>query len=107
MPKFCIIGHGLTTSFFMRKYKLVIVTKSDIKKEDREKLLIEIKKWIGEPKNDKIESLGERKFAYPIKKELKGDYTLINFEADTISAQLDKKMRIQDDVLRHLLVRVD
>ena len=79
--------------------------KPDLKKEPKDKLFDEIKKWLGAIKNDKVDSLGEKKLAYPIKRERRGEYAVMNFEAETIDADLNKKLLIKDEVLRHLLVR--
>jgi len=89
----------------MRKYKLVVVFKSDIKKEAKEKLLKDIKVWGGKITNDKVTELGEKKFAYPIRGNQKGDYVLVEFESESVSKELDAKIRINDEILRHLLVR--
>ena len=40
----------------MRSYKLVLLLKSDLKKDAKEKLFDEVKKWLGEVKNEKIVS---------------------------------------------------
>lgn len=90
----------------LRKYKLVLILKSELKKEAKDKLLIQIKSWGGKMSNDKITDLGEKKFAYPIKGNQKGDYVLVEFESDTISKEMEEKTRIHEDVLRHLLIRV-
>ncbi len=89
----------------MRSYRLVLLLKPDLKKEPKDKLFDEIKKWLGEIKNDKVDSLGEKKLAYPIKRERRGEYAVMNFEAETIDTELNKKLLIKDEVLRHLLVR--
>lgn len=83
----------------------MIVFKSDIKKEAKEKLLKDVKTWGGKTVNDKITELGEKKFAYPIRGNQKGDYVLVEFENDSVSKDLDAKIRINDDILRHLLIR--
>lgn len=89
----------------LRKYRLVLILKSDLKKDAKEKLLTSIKSWGGKLSSDKITELGEKKFAYPIKGNLKGDYVLMEFESVAVSPELEAKTRINDDVLRHLLVR--
>jgi ribosomal protein S6 len=89
-----------------RKYKLVIIFKSELKKEAKEKLLDQIMGWGGKIEGKKITELGEKKFAYPIKGVQKGDYVLAEFESEAVSAELESKTRIHEDVLRHLLVRV-
>lgn len=54
---------------------------------------------------DNIEDWGKRKLAYEINKLTEGDYTLINFHADpTQIAELDRVLRINDTVVRHMIV---
>ncbi len=91
----------------MRDYKLVLILKSDLKKEAKEKLLKDVVSWGGKLDKEKIVELGEKKFAYPIKGNLKGDYVLVEFGSERISDELENKSRIQDGILRHLLVRVN
>jgi small subunit ribosomal protein S6 len=89
----------------MRDYKLVLILKSDLKKERRESLMKDIESWIGKIESPKTESIGDRKLAYPIKKQRTGEYSVMNFSADTIPTEMHNKMRMQEDVLRYLLVR--
>lgn len=88
-----------------RKYRLVLILKSELKKEAKDKLLSSVKSWAGKISSEKLTDLGEKKFAYPIKGAQKGDYVLAEFESDSVSSELESKVRIHDDVLRHLLVR--
>ncbi len=88
-----------------RKYRLVLIFKSEIKKEAKDKLITQIKGWGGKIASDKVTELGEKKFAYPIKGAQKGDYVLVEFESDAVSKELESKVRIHEDILRHLLVR--
>lgn len=90
----------------MRKYKLVLILKSELKKDAKEKLLKDIVSWGGKLEKQEIKEMGEKKFAYPIKGDLKGDYVLVEFESDSVKSELEQKVRINDDVIRHLLVRV-
>jgi small subunit ribosomal protein S6 len=56
----------------------------------------------------KKEYWGLRSLAYRIKKNRKGHYTLLNIEAPpTAVAEMERNMRISEDVLRLLTVRVD
>lgn len=50
---------------------------------------------------------GKRKLAYPIDKQLKGHYVLLQFlaQADLV-AELERRIRITDGVVRFLTVRV-
>mgnify|MGYP000883142565 FL=1 len=55
---------------------------------------------------DNTEDWGKRKLAFEIDKLTEGDYTLINFHADpTQIAELDRVLRINDAVKRHMIVR--
>lgn len=55
---------------------------------------------------DSVEDWGKRKLAYEINKLTEGDYTLINFHADPAHiAELDRVLRINDTVVRHMIVR--
>lgn len=89
-----------------RKYKLVLILKSELKKEAKDKLITQIKSWGGKIGQEKVTDMGEKKFTYPIKGVQKGDYVLVEFESDSVSPELENKTRIHQDVLRHLLVRV-
>ncbi len=55
---------------------------------------------------DNVEEWGKRKLAYEIDGLAEGDYILINFHADpTQIAELDRVLRINDAVKRHMIVR--
>ena len=55
---------------------------------------------------DSVEDWGKRKLSFEIDDLTEGDYTLINFHADpTQIAELDRVLRINDAVKRHMIVR--
>ena len=55
---------------------------------------------------DSIADWGKRKLAFEVDHLIEGDYTLINFHADpTQIAELDRVLRINDAVKRHIIVR--
>ncbi|HIU23603.1 30S ribosomal protein S6 [Olsenella sp. Marseille-QA0557] len=57
-------------------------------------------------KVDNVEDWGRRKLAYEIDHLNEGDYTLIDFHADANQiAELDRVLRINDAVKRHMIVR--
>ncbi|MGE5042056.1 MAG: 30S ribosomal protein S6 [Candidatus Levyibacteriota bacterium] len=89
----------------MRSYKLVLLLKSDLGKEKKKKLLDQVETWAG-AKETKTEELGEKKLAYVIKRERKGDYVALSFGSDKISTDFEKRLVIQEDILRHLMVRM-
>lgn len=77
--------------------------------ESRNALLDSMKKRVlGEDGKVKKEDLwGVRDLSYPIKRNSKGFFA--HFEIDTDPAMvkgLDKKLKVEEDILRYLLVRV-
>ncbi len=55
-----------------------------------------------------FKDLGQKKLAYPIKKQITGNYFVINFTADNeLVAELDRKARIDENVIRHMIIRLD
>jgi ribosomal protein S6 len=86
------------------KYRLVVILRSGLAKERQEKLIEKIKKIL-DAKSLEVRSLGEKKFAYPIKKEKSGEYLFFEFNKEKQNKDIDKKLNIEDDILRHILVR--
>lgn len=89
----------------MRSYKLVLLLKSDLGKDKKKKLLDQVETWAG-AKDTKIEELGEKKLMYTIKREKKGDYVVLEFGSEKVEPDFEKRLVIQEDILRHLMVRV-
>lgn len=92
----------------MNKYEVMFIVKANLEEKDvketaktYETLLKDVK-----AKSISLKDLGSKKFARPIKKEVRGYYYLINVEctAKTIS-ELDRRMRIDERILRHLIVK--
>lgn len=55
---------------------------------------------------DSVEDWGKRKLAFEIDKLTEGDYILVDFHADPAQiAELDRVLRINDTVKRHMIVR--
>ncbi len=51
---------------------------------------------------------GRRRLAYPIRRYVEGSYFQTNFQMETDdAAELEAQLRINEDVLRHLLIRRD
>lgn len=85
---------------------MTLVLKSGLKKESQEKLLKEIKKWLGEGKILSTKSWGKRELSYLINKEKEGEYLFLELEMKPEKGgEIERKLRLEEDVLRHLLVR--
>ena len=100
----------------MNSYYLTLVLKPDIEEKDRKDLLdLMKKKMIGEAGSPRVEAgkiskedlWGSRDLSYPIKKQNKGYYIHFEFETDpSVAKTLDKNLKVEEDILRYLLVRV-
>jgi len=82
-----------------------MVLAPDLKRDQKDKLFSDVKKIIGPLSGDKLESLGEKKLSYPIKRERRGEFAVLSFEADNVAQDFNKRLGIREEVLRHLLVR--
>ncbi|MBI2026156.1 MAG: 30S ribosomal protein S6 [Candidatus Levybacteria bacterium] len=89
----------------MRNYQLVLVLKSSLSDANRKKTVEEVKDFLSQGKVSKSEDLGEKNLAYPISRETKGFYYNFLFEVDDITG-IDKRILGNEDILRHLLIRV-
>lgn len=89
----------------MNKYALTIILKTDLEEKARKELLEGVVKKFG--KLEKEEIWGAKDLAYPIKHQNKGYYVHYFFEAEpsTISS-LDKDLKLNENIMRYLLVRV-
>ena len=94
----------------MKAYELLFFVNPSLDPETRLAVMKRIDNTIAEAngKVDNVEERGKRKLAYEINNLTEGDYTLINFHADSASiAELDRVLRITDAVERHMIVRRD
>lgn len=93
----------------MSLYECVFIARQDLSAAQADALLQEYKKLITEYKGkvSKTEYWGLKKMAYPIKKNSRGHYTLLNIESGSDAIQeLERKMRLNEDVLRYLTIKV-
>lgn len=89
----------------MRTYELVFVIKTSLSEDKRKKLVDSVKSLLTGLKVTKEDDLGQKVFAYPIKRERSGFYVKMVLEGDTMVAGLDKKLSANEDILRHLVIR--
>lgn len=89
----------------MNQYALTIVLKNDLDEKARKELLDSMTKRMG--KVEKEDLWGSRDLSYQIKHNSKGFYAhyLFSSEPQSISP-LDKALKVEEDILRYLLVRV-
>ena len=94
----------------MNKYELALVINAKIEDDARtdaiEKIKALIEKFGGEITN--VDEWGKKKLAYEIQKMHEGFYYFIQFEADAqCPAEVERHVRIMDNVLRYLVVCKD
>ena len=93
----------------MNSYLLTLVFKPDMEEKERKALLDSmVKKLTGEDgKVTKEDFWGNKDLAYPIKRQTKGFFAHFEISADPKNAKgLDKQLKLEEDILRYLLVRV-
>ena len=94
----------------MPSYELVFIVQPTMEEEPRAALVEQITQTISKLNGqvDQVDPWGKRRLAYPVKKHLAGFYYLmhINLPASTIR-NLERNLRLMEDVIRHLIVRTD
>jgi small subunit ribosomal protein S6 len=91
-------------------YEHVLIARQDISPQQVDALVEDVAKTVTEMggSTSKTEYWGLRTLAYRIRKNRKGHYALINITAPPTAVQeLERRLRINEDVLRFLTIRVD
>lgn len=94
----------------MNKYEMMFIVKATMESDQVKVTAENMKKVVSELGGNVVEfkELGEKKLAYPIKKELNGYYFVMQFEASKeAEAELRRKAGLDENVLRHLIVKLD
>lgn len=93
----------------MRKYELICVIQPDLDETAFNGIVEKIKGWVAESGGsvDKVDVWGRRKLAYVIKKQREGQYVLMTLTMNpAATAALERNLRYQEPVLRHMLTIV-
>lgn len=94
----------------MNKYELTVVVSAKIEDEERAAVVEKAKAYITRFGGTitEVDEAGKKRLAYEIQKMHEGFYYFIKFEADaTAPAEIESRVRIMDNVLRFLCVRLD
>ena len=93
----------------MRNYELLFVLDPGLDEEQRTALVETVMGIINaDGEAGAAELWGDRKLAYPINKKKDGFYVLLPFKANvTLPKELDRRLRISDSVMRHIIVCTD
>jgi len=91
-------------------YENVFIARQDVSSQQVDAMTEEFTKLISENGGQvqKTEYWGVRGLAYRIKKNRKGHYVLMNIDAQSDSLlELERQMRLHEDVLRYMTIKVD
>ena len=94
----------------MNKYEMALVLNPQL---EEEALKAELEKLHGLLTRfgaaiEKVDDWGKRRLAYEIQKKNEGFYSFTTFTAEPgAPAELESRLRIEEDVLRYLIVRVE
>ena len=92
----------------MNKYELALVVNAKIEDEERAAVVEKAKALIARFNGNvtEVEEWGKKRLAYEIQKMREGFYYFIQFEAEaTCPAEVERRVRIMDNVLRYLVVK--
>ncbi|MDQ3178893.1 MAG: 30S ribosomal protein S6 [Acidobacteriota bacterium] len=93
-----------------RAYEVMFIAAPETADEDVAKLNDSITTLIETEGGSvvKLEDMGRRKLAYPINKKTEGYYVLFEIEGSGQEiSELERRMRVNDMIIRYLTVRVD
>ncbi|MBA7621792.1 30S ribosomal protein S6 [subsurface metagenome] len=94
----------------LRDYELVVIINPELADDAVDGIIDNVSRLVTQNGGtvDDVERWGKRKLAYPIKHFLEGNYVLARCKMKPASGkELEASLRISEEVLRHLLVRLD
>jgi small subunit ribosomal protein S6 len=97
-------------AFSMRDYELILVVHPDLDENAFSETVKRVSGWITDSGGAivKTDVWGKRQLAYPIRKQTQGQYILLHTQMDPkVGATLERNLRIQESILRFLLVAKD
>ena len=94
----------------MRNYEGVFIINPDLSADASKGVMTAVQEIV--TKNggrvDGLQEWGKRRMAYKIKKKQDGNYVLLNFQLDSkFTKKLEQNLRLNDNLLRFLLVNKD
>ena len=94
----------------LRDYELVLIISPEVVEEKFDATIDNISQFITEKGGtiSNVERWGKRRLAYPIEHFMEGSYVLTRFRLKpALGKELEANLQISEEVLRHLLVKVD
>ena len=94
----------------MALYEHVLIARPDISPAQVEGLMEELSTFLDKQgaKVSKTEYWGLRNLSYPINKQRKGHYSLLNIDGPAAAIhELERQHRISDDIMRYMTIKVE
>lgn len=94
----------------MQRYELAVIINPDVSEESIPSVLDKVTQLISQMGGAtiKVDRWGRKKLAYPIKQYREGEYVVTQFELEPDKAgELKASLRLSDEFLRHLLIRLN
>jgi len=95
----------------MNKYEIMFIVRPDVDEETRKSTVAVLEKTLTDNKATITLSkeLGQKEFAYEIKKMKSGYYYLYNIETNSneATAEFDRVARINENIVRHLVLNLE
>ena len=95
----------------MTKYEILFIVRSDVDEETRKNTVKALEKTFNFSKTtiSLSKELGQKEFAYEIKKMKSGYYYLYNIETSSTDAtkEFDRVARIDENVVTHLVLKLE
>lgn len=94
----------------MNKYESVLIARQDLGASQVNSLIDDLKGVVSKQGGEvvRVDNWGLKNLAYRIKKNRKGHYVLLNIQAPaTAVAEYERVMRVNEDIIRYMTVKVD
>ena len=94
----------------MRTYESIFIVHPEVVGDDQTAIIDKYKQVLTDQGSEilKVENWGVRTLAYPVKKQSKGCYILVIFDAQPeVIAEFERRMRIDDKVIKFQTVMLE
>ncbi|MDR1982592.1 MAG: 30S ribosomal protein S6 [Holosporaceae bacterium] len=94
----------------MKLYEIIFIGRQDLSQQQIEALGVSLCLFVSQNGGSVVRSeyCGFRNLAYPIKKNHKGHYYIIQIKAESsLAEELGRIMRINEDIIRQLVVKAE
>jgi small subunit ribosomal protein S6 len=94
----------------MRTYEVLFIVAPNVEETDIDPLITQLTEVLANQgaKVVKADRMGRRRLAYPIQKFHDGHYVVLTVEGTGSElAELERRMRVTDSIIRYLTIRID